>query len=210
MLSNETTDEVTVAYATSGGSATAGSDYTAASGTLTFAPGETSQSFSVAVLEDGDDEPNETVILALNDPVNATLGTPSEATLTIVDNDQTGTLPAVQFGSATYSVNEGGGSATINVTLSNAATGVVTVAYATSDGTATAGDDYTAASGTLTFQPGETSQSFTVDVTYDTVADEDETVNLALSSPANATLGTPANAVLTIIAPKSLLPLVHQ
>jgi Calx-beta domain-containing protein/WD40 repeat protein len=106
----------------------------------------------------------------------------------------------VQFSAATYSVNESGGTATITVTRTGGTGGVVTVDFATSDGTATATQDYTPASGTLTFNPGVTSQTFTVPILNDTLDESDETVNLTLSNPTGgATLGTPGQAVLTII-----------
>lgn len=75
----------------------------------------------------------------------------------------------------------------------------MTVNYATSNGTATAGSDYTATSGTLTFNPGQTSRTFTVPIIDDSLNEVDETVNLTLSNPSNATLGSPATATLTII-----------
>jgi hypothetical protein len=78
---------VTVTYATSNGTASAGSDYTARSGTLTFEPGQTSKTFTIPIANDTSDEPNETVSLTLTSPSNAALGTPSSATLTIIDDD---------------------------------------------------------------------------------------------------------------------------
>lgn len=89
--------------------------------------------------------------------------------------------------------------ATVGVKLSRAATDVVTVDYATADGTATAGRDYTAASGTLTFAVGETTQTFTVTTLQDTVYEGNETVNLALSNPLNAPLGDNKKVTLTIL-----------
>jgi hypothetical protein len=89
-LSATSTDTVTVLYSTSAGTATPGSDYTTTSGTLSFSPGQTSKTFSVPILEDTSDEANETVNLALTSPSHATLGTPSTAVLTIVDNDAAG------------------------------------------------------------------------------------------------------------------------
>src|SRR6185503_11373725 len=89
----------------------------------------------------------------------------------------------VQFSAASYNVGEAGGSATITVTRVNGSDGAVSVDYATSNGTATAGSDYTAASGTLNFANGETSKTFSVPVTDDVLDEPDETVNLTLSNP---------------------------
>src|SRR5207244_3295812 len=92
----------TVNYATGNGTATAGSDYTSVSGTLNFAPGQTTKTFNVPIINDSALEPNETVTLTLSNPSNATLGAPNPATLIIVDDDGL----SVQFSSATYSANE--------------------------------------------------------------------------------------------------------
>jgi hypothetical protein len=88
-LSAANTEAVTVHYDTSNGAAAAGSDYTAASGMLTFSPSDISKTFSVPILEDTSVEGDETVNLALSSPTHATLGTPSMAVLTVVDNDVT-------------------------------------------------------------------------------------------------------------------------
>jgi len=108
-------------------------------------------------------------------------------------------LPTVAFSMATYTVNEGAGTATIIVNLSSSSGQTVSVNYATSNGTATAGSDYTTKSGTLTFTPNQTSKTFTVSILDDALDEPDETVNLTLSNPTNATLGNPANATLTIV-----------
>jgi hypothetical protein len=186
---------VEVNYATSDDTALQGSDYTPVSDTLTFSPGDIFQTFSVPITDDSMDEPVEAISLTLTNPVNASLGTPSTSTLEIVDNDG---VPTVQFGAANFNINEGDGNAMIEVTLSNPSSEPVTVTYASSDGTAVAGLDYTAVNDTLTFSPGHVSETFAVPILQDDLYESDETVNLALSSPVNAGLGAPVEAVLTI------------
>ncbi len=201
-LSSASSLTVTVNYTTTNGTATAGSDYVATSGTLTFPPGQTSQSFSVPITNDTAIELDETFTAALSAPTNAVLGTPALVTITITNDD----LPTVQFAASEFSVNEGDDNgtgmavATIIATLSATPALTVTVNYATADGTATVADiDYVPTSGTLTFAPGQTSQIFTVSVVNDILNEPNETVILALTGPINATLGTPAAATLTIV-----------
>jgi hypothetical protein len=121
--------------------------------------------------------------------------------------------PAVQFSVASYSVNENAGTATIPVTLNGPLALTTTVSYATSNGTAIAGTNYTAASGTLTFPPGQTSRTFAVPILDDGVYKGNATVNLALSSPAGLTLGSPNPAILTILEtnpPRLYLPVLFK
>ena len=195
--------QVTVRYATSGGTATSGTDFTAASGTLTFAPNETSKTVSVPTTEDTDTEADETFTLTLSSPTNATLGDDT-ATGTINDNDSTA-LPTVNVsgGSATE-----GASVTFTVSLLGATEETVTVHYATASGTATSGTDFTAKSGTLTFLPLPGGDILTVSVptTEDTDAEADETFTLTLSNPTNATLGANATATGTINEPDEESP----
>jgi hypothetical protein len=108
---------------------------------------------------------------------------------------------ALQFSAATYSVGEGAGTATITVTRTGGSDGVVGVTYATADGTAAAGSDYTATTGTLSWNAGDAAaKSFTVAITNDTAPESNETVALALSAATGgATLGAPASATLTIL-----------
>jgi hypothetical protein len=104
----------------------------------------------------------------------------------------------VQFDASSYSVDETAGSATITVTLSAVSGKTITVDYETSDGTAVAGSDYVAKTGTLTFDPGETVQTFTVTIVNDVLNEEDETLGLALTDPVNAEPGQDS-ATLTIV-----------
>ena len=113
--------------------------------------------------------------------------------------------PVLEFSSAAYSIDEGGGMATITVTRTHGTEGISTVHYATSDGTATggvscgSGADYQITSGTLTFDPGVPSRTFSVIICEDPQLKSNETVNLTLSLPTGGTLGSPASAVLTIL-----------
>ncbi|MBI2931151.1 MAG: Ig-like domain-containing protein, partial [Planctomycetes bacterium] len=191
---------VDVNYATSDGTALAGSDYTATSGTLSWASGDSApKTFNVPILDDGSVESNETVNLALSGPTGgAVLGSPNTAVLTIVENDLPGSL---QFTNSTYSTNEGSGSVTITVTRAGGNAGAVNVDYATSNGTATAGSDYTAASGTLSWASGDSaSKTFNITITDDVAVEGNETVNLTLSNATGgASLGSPNTSVLTIL-----------
>ncbi|WP_406695704.1 Calx-beta domain-containing protein [Singulisphaera sp. Ch08] len=185
---------VAVSFATGGGTATAGSDYTPSSGSIFFNPGETIKTVTIPIADDQLLEANETIFLTLTNPTNgATLGSPDTAVLTIVDNEQS----AVQFNAATFSVNERAGTATITVTR-NSGVGTLTVGYLTSNGTAQAGTNYTSASGQLTFSAGQTTRTFTVPILNDNLASGDKVVNLTLVNPSQGILGAPSTAVLTI------------
>ena len=191
-MSGQSSQTVTANYATSDGSATAGSDYTSATGTVTFAPGVTSQIYSVGILADTTDEYDETFSVTLTSPSNATLGT-ATGTMLINDDDA---LPSVSLGDAS-STNETAASTNLVATLSAASGKPITVDYATSDGTATAGSDYTADTGTITFAPGVTTQNIAVGVLADTTDEVNETVTVTLSNPSEVTLND-ATGVLTI------------
>ena len=184
---------VTVNYADRlTGTATSATDYTAlTAGTLTFAPGDTAKTIDVTVAGDTTDEPNETVVLRLSSPANATLsgGTATlDSTGTITDDDAAPVLsidnPSVTEGDTTPAT------LTFTVTLATASGKTVTVNYADRlTGTATSATDYTAlTAGTLTFAPGDTAKTIDVTVAGDTTDESNETVVLRLSSPANATL----------------------
>lgn len=190
---------VSVNYATTGGTAAPGADYTSTSGTLTFADGVATRSFSVPISDDAIVEGTETITLSLSNPTGGgSLGGQSSSTITILDDD----VPQVgqfQFTSPSYAVDEGEGPIMITVTRTNGSDGVAAVSYSTGNGTAVAGQDYFSASGTLNFSDGETSKTFSISIIDDVVVEASESVNLALSSPTNgATIGGLPSAVLTI------------
>ncbi|HEY6804908.1 MAG TPA: Calx-beta domain-containing protein [Pyrinomonadaceae bacterium] len=194
-LSAASGQTVSVHYATADGTAIAGNDYVPEGETIDIGAGQTQKTFTVIAIPDTVDESNENFFVNLSSPVNATIAD-SQGVGTIIDNDAAG---AFRFSAATYDVSEGVGSATITVTRTGGTAEGVSVNFATSNGTATGGADYDPQSGTLSFGAGETSKTFGIGITDDTLYENNETINLTLSGPTGgATLGTPSTAVLTI------------
>ena len=183
----------TVDYASSDGTALATSDYESVAGTLSFAPGELSKTVRVPVLDDALDEADEeTFAVTLSGPSGATVETGS-AIGTILDDDEP---PALSVADAAG--GEDVGALSFAVTLDAPSALPVSASYATADGTATAGSDYEAASGTVAFAPGETGKTIRVAIIDDTMDEADEeTFVLALSSPERAVLAE-ASATGTI------------
>jgi hypothetical protein len=210
---NGTNGAVAVNYTLSGGTATGGAmcgmgvDYVNTGGTVNFADGQTSQTFTVQICDDAVFEGNETFNVTLSMPTGgASIGMQSSATVTITDNEvaQPGTLA---LSASTYSVAENvmGGTVTITVNRTGGTDGAVGATYALSNGTATggamcgAGVDFVNTGGTISFANGEASKTFTVTICNDTVFEGNETFNVTLSTPTGgATLGMPTTAVVTI------------
>jgi hypothetical protein len=187
-LSATSTSAVTVKYDTANGTATAPSDYQAATGTLTFAAGETSKQITVLVNGDTTPESDETFAVNLSNPTNATIGD-GQGIGTIKNDDAAASPPGISINDVTVTEGDTGTTdAIFTVTLSAASSSTITVNFATADATATAGSDYQSRSGTLTFASGETSKTITVAVNGDTTVEPDETFSVNLSSPTNATI----------------------
>jgi hypothetical protein len=176
--------------ATGGAACTAGVDYINTGGTLSFADGETSKTFNVTICEDTLVEGNETFNATLSNATGgATIGTPNPATVTIVDNDTPSTNYTVAISDARVREgNAGTVNMVFNVTLtavmpvSNAGGPIASVQYATANGTAIAGSDYTATSGTLNFNaPG--TLTISVPVIGDTLKESNEFFFVNLSNP---------------------------
>jgi hypothetical protein len=167
---------VTVNFATADGSATAGVDYTAATGSVTFEPGQTSKPLSVQVLGDRLGEPDETFVVTVSTPDSYAQVANSTVVGTIFDNE-----PRITISDA---YNYGESTITFLVTLTVPSNEPVTVTFSTVDGTAIAGVDYVATAETLTFGPGETTMPITVQVLDPTSApDKYFYVHLSGASP---------------------------
>ncbi len=193
-LSAASTQTITVVVTTSDGTATAGSDYTASTQTVTFTPGQTSRGISVVLRGDTTTEPTETFLVNLSNPTNAILG--DAIASGSIQNDDSG----LRVDDLTVTEGDDGLSiATFTVSLTGPqAADPITVNYATSNGTASSGADYAGVSGVLTFAPGETSQTVDVLVAGDRINEANETFNLKLLNPVNAVL-TDATGVATIV-----------
>jgi photosystem II stability/assembly factor-like uncharacterized protein len=190
-----TAGPATVDYSTADGSAVQGSDYGAVSGTLVFAAGEVVKTFVVPVIEDGLAEGLETLSVQLGNPTGGlTLGPRASATLAIAEDE-----PAIAFDTAAYAVKESAGVAVVRVRRFGSLAGAAQVSYTTSDGSASAGVDYATAAGTLTFAPGVSIRTFSIVVKPDAIVEGAETVQIALSGGAGASLAAPSTAVLTIL-----------
>jgi hypothetical protein len=186
-----TSGVVQVNYATSDGTAQAGSDYTAESGTLFFGPGQTYAHFSVPILPGHDFPDTRTFLVTLSSAVgDAVISADNPVTETIY-----GIPGQIDITSPTYTVAENKADLTVTITLNRVPgengglpLGNVTVDYATHDGTATAGTDYTAVSGTLTFSERDVAlllqTTITIPILNDQLLDKSGTTfDLTLSNP---------------------------
>jgi uncharacterized delta-60 repeat protein/uncharacterized repeat protein (TIGR01451 family) len=193
---NGWTGIVSVNFSTSPGTAVPGGDYQTVNTSLVFADGETNKTVLVPVLDDLGVSGDRTVLLALANPTGgATLGAPSASVLTILDNDV-----AVAFASPVFVVNEGGGNATLSILRLNGTNGVTTVSYATTNGTAVAGQDYSPAAGILTFNPGESLKALNIPILDDDAIEGDESFSVVLSNPSpGVQLANPSTAAVVIL-----------
>ena len=203
-LARTNTDSVTVNYTTNDGTALAGADYTATNGTLTFGPNETAKLVQIPILDDLTPESTEQFMLMISNPSGATIDPArSSATVTIQDNDGTGTI--IGFDPASYSPNENAGSVTLTVLRSGDLSRTDTVNYTTTPGSATGGEspgtgiDYQNTEGTLTFAPNEPSMTITVPIFDDQNVEGNETFAVNLTGPGALYDFDQSTATVTII-----------
>ena len=187
LIRQGTSSQASVQYATSNGTASQSSDYTPSGGSVNFADGQSSASFTVSITNDTTDEEDETIAITLSSPSGAALISPSTATLTIVDNDAPPQLSISDV--LTVEGNSGSTqSAAFTLSLSSASSKTVSVNYTSAGGTASSDKDFIATSGTLTFAPGETTKAAIIPIIGDILDEPNEVFYVLLSSPTNATL----------------------
>lgn len=202
----------TVQYSFSGGTAVAGSDYTPASGTLTFTGKETSKKVTLQIKNNTSSSGDKTVILTLKSPTGSlSIGNPNTATVTIKDPFTTSSTSSTassysssaptgavfQFSASQYGVFENGGNVTVTVSRTGVTTTAANVNYNTSNGSASSGSEYSSVNGTLSFSAGETSKTFVVPVVDNVTVDGNHSFNVVLSSPTNgASIESPTASVM--------------
>ena len=195
-LSAASDQPVAVTYRTSDETATAGSDYQAASGSVTFAPGETAKTVNVLINGDCVGEPNETFVVNLSSPTNANIAD-GQGVGTITDDE-----PRIIISDVSQSEGRKNQTTlfTFTVTLSAAYDQPVTMSFQTVNGTATTSDnDYVATSGTFTFAPGETTKTITIAGRGDSKREGDETFCLDLFGLSSNALFTKNRGIGTIL-----------
>ncbi len=196
----ETGISVTIAYAVDLDKSTANDpdDYRLNRGNFTFAPGETLKEIAVNLVDNIFFEMNETVVIKLSDPLNATIGSSfSTHTLTITDDDPP---PKVDFVTTPNTVKEEDGKINLSITLSGVVASPVTINY-TIDGnsTATNGDDFSLASGSFNIPALQTKSSIKINIVNDSIYEGNETMTFKLGTPPeNFDLGTTTSHTITI------------
>ena len=183
-LSGASSQTVSCSFATANGTATAGSDYVAASGALNFAPGEVEKPVVVLVNGDTVDEAQETFFLDISNVQNATVGS-NRGTGFINDDDG----PTISINDVTLTEgNAGTKAATFTLTLSGPSVEAIAVRATTTPGTATASTDYTSINTVLIFQPGTVTRTVDVNIIGDTNLELNETFTVNLSEAFGTTI----------------------
>ncbi len=186
----------TVDYTTAGITATEGADFADATGTLNFPASATSTTQTINVIVNGDvvDEANETYSVTLSNTTGGVTIADDTGAGTITDDDTS----TISVADAAVTEGTGAGTTTLDfvVSLSTASANTVTVDYATADGTALQPGDYTSASGTLTFAPGQTGQTVSVTVSRDAIDEANETLTLNLSNAGGAAISDASGAAI--------------
>jgi hypothetical protein len=191
--------DASVGYVVTGNTATAGADFTATSGTLSFFGAQTTRTFTITIANDALAEGNEALNVRLINPVDCALGQNRHAAVTILDDDSAGTL---QFGATNYNVSEVSATTTISVLRTGGSAGAVSVPWTLLSNIGVTGlDTQGATSGTLNWAAGDsTAKSFTVMSKDDSLVEGNEQMHIFLGTPTGgATLGARSRTNLTVL-----------
>ena len=191
VLSTPVSRPVSVGYSVVDGSAKAGSDFDGRSGRVEIPAGQRGALLGVPIVDDGEDEPDETFTVRIENPTGATIKT-AEATVTIRNDD----VRTVSVGDVTVTEADGENAvARLPVTLNAPTNRAVTVRFGTLDVSARAPNDYLSRVGAITFQPGQTTALVEIAVVSDDRREADEVFGVLLANPENATLARGGAAV---------------
>ncbi|TQV88070.1 Calx-beta domain-containing protein [Aliikangiella coralliicola] len=197
--SNGSFGDASIGISVDGGSATNLLDYRLSDEQLTFVDGETSQSFSILILDDSEYEGEENLTLRLTHlNGDASLGSIEQTTIIIVENDPVPASGDIQLSGSSFNISESFSELTITVLRANGSFGDISVDYEYSDGTAINGEDFNATNGTLFFADGETSQTITIGIVDDSQDESDESFEIALVNPVNTIIAGEATATINI------------
>ncbi|WP_404437720.1 DUF4082 domain-containing protein [Bradyrhizobium daqingense] len=207
-LQSQTTVEYTTNEIGSAGAAQAGLDFIqptfngrANTGQVVFGPGESTKSFTVSIVNDQLVEGSETFAVGLQNPASGSLGVPRTVLVTVVDDDSPSTISMADMA---VSVSETTPSATLTLLRNGSIDQPATIQFTTSNGSALAGSDYTASSGTVTFAAGQPSQTISVPIINDSAGEADESFTVTLSNPTGAALGAQTTTTVSILDNDSL------
>ena len=181
-LSTASSHPIAVSYSTANGVAVTGSDYQAASGTVTFEAGQTSKTISVLVNGDRVGEANESFLVNLSQASDGALIGDGQGVATIVDDEPRVSINDV----ARNEGHSGSGAFTFTVSLSSSSTAAIQVPFSTANASARSGEDYVAKSGVLSFGPGETTKTIAVTVQGDRTREGNEVFSVNLGGATGA------------------------
>ena len=210
LLSQAPERRVVVPVTTTGQAGATATDYSVAPTSVTFASGDTEQTFTFAATADTVDDDNESVLLEFGTlPTGVSEGSPAQATVSIVDDSADVPSVTASFGASAYSVDEGS-SVTVTVLLSQAPERRVVVPVTTTGQAGATATDYSVAPTSVTFASGDTEQTFTFAATADSVDDDDESVLLEFGTlPTGVSEGSPAQATVSIVDDSADVPSVQ-
>jgi len=196
-LSEAIDENVLVPYRVNG-TATIGQDHDLTDGSFTIMANQTSGNKTFGIINDNDCEPDETIIITLETPTNADLGTKASRTITLLNDASDCPKPTVNLEYETISILENQGVVSIKVTLSEAIDNDVIVFYEL-NGTATSGNDHNLTSGSITIPANQTFSNIEFNITDDNDCEPDETIVITLETPTNADLGTKTSCTITLL-----------
>lgn len=192
VIRSDTVGDLTVNLST-GGTATSGTDYVAIPSTIVIPDGSTSALYITEAIDDSASELTESLTISVAPGTGYNVGTPTTATVLILDNDA-----QIVSVAAVNDAVEDGTAGKLRFTRTGALTSSLTANYSVG-GTATSGTDFTALSGTVTFAAGASTADVTVTALHDGVIDDDETVSVTVTSGTGYTVGSPSSDSITIV-----------